>query len=126
MAIPKRFAPPNPASDALRQEIAKLPEAERRLAEANLPGGSTISLAIPGGSPVNPAPAPESTPVSGASHVQSAAELLNSLKQYCTASKCREDSSSKILLNKGMVVSAHDYTVITPKGLGYLVDFGLL
>jgi hypothetical protein len=128
MPIPRRFAPPNPAADELRARAEALPAAEKAQVEAALPGGGqAVSLAMPG-QPLQPVPTnPEPVgklPVT----VPSMESMFHALKQSTTAQKIpdQETPAQRQINATGLTVKAHGYVVITPRGLGYLVDFGLL
>jgi hypothetical protein len=138
MPIPKRFLPPNPAADELRARAEALPPEQKAEVVAALPGGGqAVSLAMPGQNGQNLVSAQSSiTPPNRPYEVPSVAKhdpdkILNLLKTFFhpqsdLPSGFDNHSAVELMLRRGLIVAAHGYTIITPKGLGYLVDFGLL
>lgn len=130
MPIPKRFSPgANLAAEQLRSQIETLPAAEKEAALKVIEGAVTPlpSLTNPGSTAVPGTPAiPQ--PALGAPIGASPTEVFALLALLKTATKEAQalSPSLKILLDKGLAVSAHGYVILTTKGLGYLVDFGLL
>lgn len=52
-------------------------------------------------------------------------DLLNALRQYTQVTK-HTTPFTEPLLKRGLIVANGPHHVISPKGLGYLVDFGIL
>lgn len=119
MAIPRRFSMTNPAGDELRAKIAALPAADRAAAEAVLPGVGHVSLALPDNQ--------QSVQQNQfAQQPGSAQGILDRLKLFATATKATGSQDEQLFISRGLISCGNGYTVITVKGIGYLVDFGLL
>lgn len=57
------------------------------------------------------------------------ADLLSQLQQFVTAThdkSVKDALAAKQLIEKGLAVQSGDYTILTKRGLAYLIDFGLL
>lgn len=118
MPIPSRFSQHNPARDQLMADAANLPASEKAQIEAALPGGSpSVSLAMPG--------QPQQA-IIGSQGENLSGGILDRLKKFCTATKGTAQQDENLFLSKGLISVSSGYAVITAKGIGYLVDFGLL
>src|SRR5580704_15677309 len=113
MAIPRRFAPPNPAADELRARAEALPPEQKAEVEAALPGGGqAVSLAMPGQAAPNPAtilPPSSIIPPPSVSPKISPSDILNSLVSFSSPKKnglfIGNNATQRLIEERGLVIS---------------------
>jgi hypothetical protein len=80
--------------------------------------------------PVTPQIEGRAIPVVQSDHTRrTPADLLSQLQQFVTAThdkSVKDAQATKQLVEKGLAVKSGDYTILTKRGLAYLIDFGLL
>ena len=120
-----KLAPGSP----IPAELAAMPEGPRVAAPTLVDTSATGAATVPGNAAVLQPPAkPETTPVNTKGATLSPDALLGQLGRLTSITKIGPASSPELehLVNRQLIVAAHGYYLITPRGLGYLLDFGLL